>query len=708
MSLKKDITWRVGLVYVIMLLGAMAIVARIVFLQFVQGAKWIEKEKNISLKDIRIEPNRGDILDCKGRILATSIPFYEIRMDVSHATISEDLFREKIDSLAFCLSRLFKDKPKSTYKKELWDARIKDKRYFLIKSKVNYNDLKQIKTFPIIKLGKNKGGLIVSQDNMRIQPHLTLASRTIGYISKSESGSLVGLEGAFNDDLTGVTGIKIMQKIAGNIWMPVNDENEVEPKDGCDIVSTIDISLQDVAENALRRQLLKHNAHHGTAIVMEVKTGEIKAITNLEQDSNGCCRELYNYAIGESTEPGSTFKLPSLMAAMEDGYITLNDTVDTGHGSICFYDKTIYDSDKKGYGIISLQHVFEVSSNVGVSKVITKYYTGREKKFIDRLYNFGLNKKLNLEIKGEGSPDIKYPGDKLWSGISLPMMSHGYEVKMTPLQILTFYNAVANEGKMVKPRFVKEIRFYGNIVKKEEIEVLNPSICSSATLKMAKRMLEGVVENGTAKNLKNNRYKIAGKTGTAQIAKQGTGYRTEAKISYQASFCGYFPADNPKYSCIVVVNAPSNGVYYGNLVAGPVFKEIADKVYATTIGIDDSTLEGRRKLKASTPAVKNGHYEKLKEALDDLGIPFVFQGKKTSEWVISSRDSLTEKLTPKKIIENLVPDVTGMGIQDALYIIENAGLRATVKGYGKVISQSVVAGTKVTKGECVYLKMSSN
>jgi cell division protein FtsI (penicillin-binding protein 3) len=703
MTIKKDILWRVAMVYIIILLFGLCIIARIIYLQFVEVGELTKKAVQLSVKDIEIEPNRGDILACDGRLLATAVPFYEIRIDVSKNTISRDAFIENIDSLALCLSRLFQDKPKSAYRRELAEARSTENRYYLLKRKIDFQQLKKLRAFPLFRLGKNKGGLIVVENSVRSLPHGDLAARTIGYLTKSEDGNMVGIEGSFDNDLRGIKGVKLMQRITGNVWMPINDENEVEPKEGFDVVTTIDLNIQDVAEEALRKQLEKHEAHHGTAILMEVKTGEVKAIANLERDKDGKYRELYNYGIAESTEPGSTFKLASLMAAIEDGYVNLEDTVDTGKGSVKFYDKVIHDSYENGK--ISIQKVFELSSNVGVAKVINRYYKGHEEQFIKRIYSFGLNRKQNLDIKGEGIPEIKYPGDKLWSGISLPMIAHGYEVRLTPLQILTFYNAVANNGKLIKPRFVKELRNHGQTIKTFAPDVMVSSICSMSTIRKARKMLEGVVLRGTAMNLRDSSLKIAGKTGTAQIAKKNKGYRQDAKISYQASFAGYFPAEDPKYSCIVVVNAPSKDVYYGNLVAGPVFKEIAQKVNATSFEMHDEIIAGKSHLKVESPAVKAGSWTEVEESLDELGIPVEEKSEKTGNWVTASKNENEIAIYNKKLIKNLVPDVTGMGAKDALFLLENAGLRVVLRGYGKVMKQSLLPGERAEKGSTVVISL---
>lgn len=702
MSVKKDILLRAGFIYFCFLMLGMVIIGRIVQIQFVQGSKYREKSKAISLKDITIEPSRGDILATDGRLLSSSIPFYEIRMDMRAKGLDHDVFFENIDSLSLRLAKLFGDKPKSYYKQELVDAYKEGRRFYLVKRVADFNQLKEIKNFPLFRLGKNKSGMVAMQENVRFQPHQSLASRTIGYTSKADAGNLVGIEGGFDQYLRGVKGIRLMQRLSGGVWMPVNDDNEVDPMDGNDVVSTIDVNIQDVAENALRKQLLLHNAHHGCAILMEVKTGEVKAITNLERDENGNYRELYNYAIGESTEPGSTFKLASLMAAFEDGYIQPEDTIDTGNGQLILFDKKIKDSHEEGFGKITVQQVFEKSSNVGVVKIITKCYAGKERQFIDRIYGMRLNQKLSLDIKGEGLPEIKYPGDKYWSGVSMAMMSYGYELRLAPIHILTFYNAIANDGKMVKPHFVRSVLSHGKVIKNFGTDVLVSSVCSNSTLKKVKQMLEGVVEHGTASNLKNTTYKIAGKTGTAQIAKQHQGYQKQG-VSYQASFVGYFPAGNPKYSCIVVVNAPSNSVYYGNLVAGPVFKEISDKVYATSLKIQPVISRG--KMAVDIPYSKTGLKKDLDYIFDKLDIDVADKSIK-SEWVSTSKNDVAVNYSNRFVVKKLVPNVVDMGLRDALYLLENAGLRVIVRGRGKVTSQTIAPGTMVQQGATIVLEMS--
>jgi cell division protein FtsI (penicillin-binding protein 3) len=705
MSAKQIVVRRLIGIYLGALLFALVIIGRILYLQFFVGEEIRKKAEDQTMKYVSIEPNRGDIYSNDGkRLLSTSVPYYEIRMDLKSSAIQDRVFNTGIDSLSYCLSRMFRDQPKSEYKRKLVAARRNGERYYLIARRVSHQQLQEMKQFPIFRLGRYKGGFIAIQKNRRIRPHQMLAARTIGYLNEGESGNIVGIEGAYDQYLKGITGVRLMQKTAGNVWIPVSDRNEVEPKNGFNIVTTIDIDIQDVAENALLKQLRLHNAHHGCAVLMEVETGEVKAIVNLQRNQNGNYEETYNYAIAESTEPGSTFKLMSLIAAMEDGFVEPDDTVDTGKGAVKFYDKIIKDTREEGYGKITVQNAFEVSSNVGISQVIYKHYKDREERFIDRLYRMHLNEPLNIDIKGEGIPQIQHPDDKLWSGISLPMISHGYEVRLTPLHVLTFYNAIANDGKMVKPMFVKKITNYGRVVKSFSTEVIDPSICSRGTLKKAQLMLEGVVERGTAMNLKNENFRIAGKTGTAQIANEKYGYKVNAKISYQASFVGYFPAEKPEYSCIVVINSPSSAVYYGNLVAGPVFREIANKVYATRLDMHEAVNDRKNDL-AEIPYSKNGNKEELNIVLDYLDIPST-PGSVESNWVATTRKEDHIGVNDLSFSRGLVPNVREMGLKDAVYLLENSGLVVVVRGKGKVANQSIQAGARVRRGDRIVLTMS--
>jgi len=667
---KDQILARTGVIYGIVVMMALAVFIRIIILQFVQSDKWASMADKVVFRRQADRAARGDILSDDGRILASSVPYYTVYMDTRSSGMADTTWANGINGLCRGLSRYVGGNTPEGWKTALTNARKRGDRYYLIKRHVSYETLKHLKELPIFRHGKFRGGIMYQPENRRIMPNGLLARRTIGYITEDTLANIVGIEGSFNSYLAGKDGLKVQQRLTGGAWIDVDNLETVHARPGHDIVTTIDLDLQDATENALYKQLSRHKAHHGCAVVMEVKTGDIKAIANLEIGSDGQYHETYNYAVGESTEPGSTFKLMSMIVALEDGVIDLHDTINTGDGTVRYYDKVIRDHEEEGLGKITAREVFEHSSNVGTAKIINENYKDNPRRYIDRLYSMQINKPLDLQIKGEGKPVIRGPGDKLWSGISLPMMSHGYEVQMTPLQILTFYNAVANNGKMVKPRFVTEVRDGNRTVKSFDSEVITNAICSKSTVRKAQSLLEGVVENGTAKNLKNSNYKIAGKTGTAQIANAKHGYRSGSRISYQASFVGYFPADDPLYSCIVVVNAPSNWVYYGNVVSGPVFKEIADKVYASSFYRDLHALNPQGEEKVS-----------LREAASEV-----------------KKGDLSQS-------EGVMPNVVGMGLRDALYMLENSGVRVRYSGKGKVVKQSPQPGVRITRGATVAIQL---
>lgn len=704
-DIKKDIAWRIYLVYFVICLFGLLILGKVAYIQLVEGESLREKVQSLTRVDKNIEAVRGNIYAVDGSLLATSIPIYEIRFDPNADAITDELFDESVDSLAWHLSDLFKDQSMASYRQELIEARENGARYHLIKRNVKFPQLKKIKTFPLFRKGKYKGGFIFIQQNKREKPFKVLAARTIGYDRPDVTP--VGLEGAYSDVLSGVDGKRLMQKIAGGVWMPVNDENEIEPEDGMDIYSTIDVNIQDVAESALLKQLDKHQADHGTVVLMEVKTGAIRAIANLKKHSNGSYYEGYNYAIGESTEPGSTFKLAALVAALEDGYVDMDDIIDCGDGSKEYYDRTMYDSnhDDGGWGKITVKRILEVSSNIGMAEIITRSYGEQPQKFIDRLGSMKLKLPLGIEIAGEGEPYIKDVKDETWSGISLAWMAHGYELQQTPLQILTFYNAIANDGKMVKPKFVEKITKGREVFKAFDTEVIHPKVCSKATIDKVKKALEGVVENGTASNLKNANYKIAGKTGTAQIANKNYGYSYQSKVSHQASFAGYFPADKPEYSCIVVINAPSRNVYYGNLVAGPIFKEVADKVYANSLQMHEPLQDKKFTAFSSIPYSKHGKKNDIERVFAHLNIPMEMKAQ-DAEWIVTSTKKESVEIAPRTVKENLVPNVVGMGLRDAIYLLENRGLKVEFSGRGMVKNQSIKAGLKVNPGAQISIELS--
>ncbi len=704
MGIKRDIYWRIAIAFIAMVVFAVAILWKIFQIQNVEGNYWRAMADSLTTRYVAIDADRGNIYSSDNRLLATSLPRFEIRFDAKAEGLENSYFNSTIGKLADSLAWLFNDKSSNDYRFELTNARKNNERYHLLKREISYTQLQAIKNFPIFRDGQYKGGLIVTQKNKRSYPFRVLANRTIGYVGDNGTKP-VGLEAKFNNDLIGTQGKRLMQKISGGIWMPVNDDNELAPKNGKDIITTIDVSIQDIAENALLKTLLKNNADHGCVIVMDVKTGAIKAIANLGRDKDSVYKELYNYAIGEAHEPGSTFKLASMLSLLEDGYIKLTDTIDTEHGHKIYGKQNMKDAEDHGESRVTIKKCFAISSNVGVSKLVNQNYYKNPDKFLKHLRDLKLDQPVGIEIPGERKPYIKNDSDKLWSAsVSLPWMSVGYELNITPLRLLTLYNAVANNGVMMKPYIVQAIQEYGQTSQEFAPVISISKICTDATLISLKELLNEVVISGTAHNLFNPYYSVAGKTGTAQITNIGGGY---VKHIYQSSFYGYFPADVPQYSIAVVINAPSNGVYYGSAVAGPVFKEIADNIFSTNLNIHPSIENDTVTYKATMPIVKTGSSSDLKYLFNNLKIPFINNEEGTWLQQVSSEKVVELISSNKSVVAGVVPDVKGMGLRDAIYLLESSGLQVRVDGIGVVKNQSLPAGTKILKGQLITITLNT-
>ena len=644
-----------------MTLFFIVIIGRVINIQYVQGDKYRKLSVENTIKNDTIFSNRGNVYAADGNLLATSMYKYTIRMDL--VAVKSNVFEKNIKGLSNSLSKLL-GKPSSYYQERLRTARKRKNRYLLITRNLGYNDYMKIKKFPIFKLGPYKGGFITEQKTVRVRPIGKIAERTIGY---NDHRGGAGIEGAFAEYLEGENGWRLKQKIAKGQWKPINDVNEKEPIDGRDVITTLNVNIQDITHHALLRQMEYFEAEHGTAIVMETATGEIKAISNLGRTSKGKYYEKRNYGVWESHEPGSTFKLASLMAALDDKVIDTSTVVDTEKGILMLHGKKVEDSHRGGYGKISAARVFEVSSNVGIVKLIKKHYDDDPWKFINKMKSFGLDKRLGLQIQGEGKPFIPYPGNKInpWNKISLEWMAWGYGVSITPLQMLTFYNAVANDGEMVKPRFIKELRVQNKTEKVFEKVVLKKRIASQETIKKVRKVMENVVKKGTADNIYSPNFSLAGKTGTAKKIVNGV-YSNQ---KYVASFAGFFPADKPKYSCIVVIHEPDKKKgYYGATVAAPVFKEIAQKIYSTTAFDTNNVTE-----KSSVTGLDSKYQE--------------YYTNLQKEHVV-------------------VPNVKGMSGMDAVALLENLGFIVKFNGSGKVTKQSKNKGVKFKKGDAILLNLS--
>lgn len=671
MVVKKSILNKLYVIVVLMTLFFVVIIFRVFNLQYVEGEKYRKLSLEETTKNDTIFANRGNVYAADGNLLATSMSKFTIRMDV--VAVDSEVFEKNIRGLSEALSGLL-GKPASYYQNKLREAKRRKNRYLLIARNVGYNDYVKMKSFPIFNRGVYRGGFIAEQKTVRVHPIGKIAERTIGY---DDYRGGAGIEGAFADYMEGENGWRLKQKIAKGQWKPINDVNEKEPIDGHDIITTIDVNIQDVTHHALLNKLEYFEADHGCAVVMETATGEIKAISNLGRTSKGTYYEKRNYAVWESHEPGSTFKLASLMIALDDKVIDTATVVDTEKGKIYIHNRKVEDSRRGGYGKISAARVFEVSSNVGIVKLIRKYYDDKPEKFVSKLEEYGFTKPIGFQIKGEGQPYVPNPKDKKrWNKISLEWMSWGYGVSVTAMQTLMFYNAVANDGVMVKPRFIKELRREDKTEKIFETEIVNPKIASEETLKKIRKVMENVVIKGTADNIYSPNFSMAGKTGTAKKyiprTKNSNGEWEGGYYStkhYVASFAGFFPADKPKYTCVVVIHDPKKEKgYYGATVAAPVFKEIAQKIYTTT-PVD-------------------------KQAVDDE-VQFAEIEKQYQNF---------NKKINKEYQE--VPDVSGMSGMDALSLLENIGLKVKLSGVGKVKSQSLKKGEKLVKGKTIILKLS--
>ena len=650
-NFSKKLMQRFYLLVTLILIFSIILIFKLFHIQFYENETGLGIEPESIVKNVILEPSRGNIYASDGNILATSIPRYELHWD--SVTTDDYLFETKKKTLADSIASLTGVSSKFILKK-LEKAKKNKNRYLLIAKNVSYSDYKKYKTFPIFNQNVYRGGLIVEQEIKREHPLGKIAERTIGYEKLDNNGSYfrVGLEGAFSEYLRGNPGIRLKQKIANGQWKPISDSNEKEPTEGFDLYTTLDVNIQEIVHNTLLGQLEKFGAEHGTVVVMEVKTGEIKAIANLGRTVEGKYYEKLNYAVGEAHEPGSTFKLMAMIAALEDKVIDYNSLINTGKGELKFFGKyKVKDSKRGGHGIITASKAFEVSSNVGLVKIIYDNYKDNPKKFVDRLYNLGLNKTLGLPIKGEGIPKIPYPTDSNWDGLDLPWMAYGYGVAITPLQTLAFYNAIANDGEMVKPRFISKISNFGNLPTKVfSKHTLNPSVCSKETLNKVQQMLFNVVDKkwGTAFNIKDELLSMAGKTGTCQVD------YTSEEVQYISSFVGYYPVENPKYSCIVVIHRPNKSIgYYGSTVAAPVFKTIAKKIFNDI----------PKKIEISYSAFAD-------------------------------------------LENNTVPNVKGLNQKEAIKKLKNKGMTVKVKGKGIVKSQSIKPGSKIKNQQKIIIESS--
>lgn len=698
---------------VVLLLGflAVGILVRAFETAFVEKEKWEKVAESQKRPNRLVLPGRGNIYSEDGKLMATSVPRYYTYIDFKADGFLADTFktskRNGVDSLAIYLSRKFKNRTPAGYRAYLMRGlSSKSRQYPLYEGRISYSDLKEIRKYPFLRLSRYKSGFYTKEMVQRQKPFGTLASRTIGDIyGEIEAGGTTkgknGLELQYDSLLRGEAGLSSVRRVGGG-WTNVI---EVEPVDGLDIRTTIDINIQDITEKSLVDELRAIDAESGTAVVMEVATGEVKAITNMGRIREGVYGETKNHAVADETEPGSTFKVASIMVALEDGVCQPGDTVDVGNGVYIYKGARMTDHNLNhgGYGRISVEQAIWYSSNIGVAKTILKGYGDNPTKFVEGLYRIGMNADLHPEIPGAGRAKIRRPDDttRYWSKTTLPWMSFGYETQIPPINTLAFFNAIANDGKLIRPIFTKEIMHNGKTVRSFSTEVIIPSICSDRTLELIRDMLLGVVEKGTGKAVHSDIVRIAGKSGTAQIATGGV-YRTSG---HQVSFCGYFPADDPKYSCIVVIRRPRIGYPSGGTMSGGVLRTIAEKIYASHMAFDLRKIEPDSTA-VFLPPVKNGDYKALDDVLDELDIKADTDSLETT-WAVASADvdRGRVKLRDLPLRPGLVPRVVGMGAKDAVYLLEQAGLRVALSGIGRVRSQSIQPGQRIVKGQTIELTL---
>lgn len=718
---------RYGWLVLLLSIIFVAVIICIINIKYVEGNMWrtLGKEQTIK-KDREIRPNRGNIYSDDGRLLAISEPLYGIYIDFMADGIEQKTIIDSIGPLSEALAKRFPDRNAAQYRRVILDGwelsrrekaliekykkegsnkkvKVRSRYVRIIRPDINYLALKELRTFPFLNMRSNKNGLISEEKTMRLKPFGRLAGRTVGSIYKDfDKGGASGLELKYDSILHGVPGIKTRQRVQGR-WI---DVTVVEPTDGIDIKTTLNVDIQDLTEKALYNKLVETKAESGCAIIMETATGEIKAISNLDRVSEGVYAEGNPNVFSYMSEPGSTFKTISLMVALEDGVVSPQDSFYVGNGLFEYKGKVVRDHDwRKGrnrdYQTVS-QGMYS-SLNTVIAQMILKGYENNPEKYVDGIYKTGITKKLEWDVPlqgREGTVSIRYPKDKAnpWSKTTLPWMSFGYETQIPPIYILMFYNGIANNGKMIKPFLTKAFMEDGVIKKEFETEVVNPSLCSENTLNQVKEILKGVVTEGTGKAVKSDLFTTAGKTGTALIAARG-GYE-----GYYVSFCGYFPAENPQYTCFVGIRRPV-GSPSGGLMPGAVFKEIAEGVYMRNM-VSSPITAPKDTVNILIPRVKNGLAKNTDLVLTKLSQKFTPTGT-ANEWVKAAfaQDSTGIVLQDFTINKDLVPNVLGMGAKDAVYILENAGLRVHLEGAGKVISQSQTAGSRLIKGTTIAIQL---
>jgi cell division protein FtsI (penicillin-binding protein 3) len=702
MDVKRDILWRVYLSYILIVIVCVTILSRAFYIQQVEGKYWRSLSDSLHQRIVEIPAARGTIYSEDGQMLSTNMPKFDIYIDFRVAPLHEKsgkIFRENIDSLSISLANLFKDKSATVYKNELTNAFEASEANYELRKKIDYREYLTLTKFPMFRLGRYKSGMIAQEKNFRLNPYENIGYRTIG-LARDENK--VGLEKSYDTVLNGRNGRQLVRAIAGGVTVPVEEgQFEIEPETGKDIVSTIDVFIQEVTENALMKMMIKNEAQTGVAMVMEVKTGKIKAIANLGKVAEGKYMEDLNYST-RVTEPGSTFKLVTLLAALENG-VKLEDKLNLEGGLWSYAGRSVKDAESHGKFDATVLEAFEESSNVGMAKLMVNNFVPKPEVYFKQLSKLRLDSTSGIDLMGEGRPQITKPGSKVWAATTLPWMGFGYAVAIAPIQTLTLYNSIANNGLMMRPYLVNAIKEEGKIIKSIGPKAYSWSMASPNTIKALHTALEGVCINGTAKKLfANSLYKVAGKTGTALVANGTKGY---AESIFQSSFIGYFPADNPQYTiAVIIINHPHAANHFGASVAGPVWKEIADRLYSTYI---QNKMEIAPSFNVKDSQLFNYSLSKisLQKITKTLGIPYKDSSFSNSEWVQLNGKGSNMIGRQQSISDSTMPDISGLKLQDALWLCEKRGLLVNCIGKGKVVKQSIAQGAYITKGQQIQIEL---
>ena len=709
----KKVMPRYSVFAIVMTLIAVAVVVKMLYTMTAKRDYWMQVAARVKKDSVSVKPNRGNILSCDGQLMASSLPEFKMFMDFKalHESKTDTLWEQKVDSICTCLNQIFPEKSAASFKADLEEGRKKESRHWAIwPYRVDYNTFTEVKALPVFRLVSYKGGFHYEENNARQRPFGSVASRTIGAMYGAKDTARFGLELSYDSILRGTNGLVHRRKVR-NKYLDIMD---TPPIDGADIVTTIDVGMQDLAERAVIDELKLINGNVGVAIVMEVQTGDVKAIVNMEKCGDGEYRERKNHAVSDLLEPGSVFKTASILVALDDGKCDTTKRVETGGGIWPMYGRNMKDHNwhRGGYGMLTLPQTLHFSSNIGVSRIIDEYYHAHPEKFVEGIYRTGLADDLHIPLAGSSPAVIRKPRmDKTgrhwanWSNTALPWMSIGYETQVPPISTLTFYNAIANDGRMMQPRFVKQVVKDGEVIMDFPPVVLREHIAKPATIKTMQTILEQVVSIGLGKKAGSPSFKVAGKTGTAQI------WTASGKTaSYLLSFAGFFPADKPRYSCIVCIQKSGLPASGGGM-SGVVFHHISEGIMAQSLKLD--VTDARDSASILIPDVKDGNLIAADYVLSHLGINAHHSWMQTDQegnyvWGRAGKQGRRQVVLnqQKQYGAHQMPDVTGMGARDAVYLIEKRGVKTHIVGRGRVVNQSIAPGHAIKKGDACMLTLS--